>query len=177
MRTTTLKGRDILIHMTRKFILIIKAEHAQNSGDLKLIEILPSWVMVILKMVLLVVKQLAKLLFCFDQYEIREGNVEKINVLYNAATKGIRKAALLLVQKAYDSVVLVIVSELFEILPYKELIALLAVVLKLQSYLNMNILGKFCPFLFLLIRTKFTEGEQDSSVNASLRRRPPTARN
>lgn len=96
-----------------------------------------------LKIAIKIVRELSKWVFCLEQYGKRDdcdANVAKVNSLYNTATTGLSKAALLDIKKAYDRVQLSILTELSNKMPDKGLVTLLLAIKRMHAYLNMVVL-------------------------------------
>jgi hypothetical protein len=101
------KGKEYLLHNISKVILFKKCDEIESWKDLRPISVMPAWLMFIEKAANEVLKKLITEKLSKNQFGFKKGcstNIAKLMVNYMASRNSYKKALLIDIEKAYDSV-------------------------------------------------------------------------
>ena len=136
---------DIFIHRTSLTILFKKRNNIRGGADIRIINILPSWLIILEKLAHIKIKDLLNPKISNFQFGFREGsdcNVAKILAWYNNVKLGYNKQLLTDIQKAFDSINRTLLKEMINKDFEGEDKKIIMNFLELYDNINYSILGK-----------------------------------
>ena len=101
------KNSNIFLHTISRSILFKKKESIRGGTDLRVINILPAWLVILEKLCAHKIKELLINKITMTQYGFIEGgncNIAKIMIWYYAKKKGLNKHLLIDIKKAFDTI-------------------------------------------------------------------------
>ena len=101
------KNSEIFLHTISKSISFKKRENIRGGVDIRVINVLPAWLIILEKMSIKVIKRIINDKITMIQYGFLEGgdcNLAKLMVWYNSCQKGVKKHLLINIKKAFDSI-------------------------------------------------------------------------
>ena len=101
------KNSEIFLHTISKSISFKKRENIRGGVDIRVINVLPAWLIILEKMSIKVIKRIINDKITMIQYGFLEGgdfNLAKLMVWYNSCQKGVKKHLLIDIKKAFDSI-------------------------------------------------------------------------
>jgi len=99
------KNSEIFLHTISKSILFKKRENIRGGVDIRVINVLPAWLIILEKMSIKVIKRIINDKITMIQYGFLEGgdcNLAKLMVWYNSCQKGVKKHLLIDIKNAFD---------------------------------------------------------------------------
>ena len=139
-------GRKLFIHRTSKIILFKKAQDVKDFKDLRPISIIPAFLIVLEKLIQPIIKQALKGKISLRQYGFRDSsdvNMAKVRLAFLARKKGLKKALLVDLRKAYDTVDLEILKKkIKEKFSECQVGDLLIKLIQMYQYINLDINGE-----------------------------------
>jgi len=101
------QNSKIFLHTISKSVLFKKRENIRGGIDIRVINVLPAWLIILEKMSIKVIKRAISEKITMIQYGFLEGgdcNLAKLMVWYNTSQKGVKKHLLIDIKKAFDSI-------------------------------------------------------------------------
>ena len=101
------KNSELFIHVVSRSILFKKRENIRGGIDIRVINILPSWLIILEKLSMHKIKELLTGKINMMQYGFVEGgdcNIAKFMIWYHAKQEGLSKHLLIDIKKAFDSI-------------------------------------------------------------------------
>ena len=145
MNYNTEGNADIFIHRASRTILFKKKSNIRGGTDIRIINILPAWLIILEKLAQVKIKNILTPKLSNFQFGFRENsdcNLAKILVWYNNSKLGYKKQLLIDIQKAFDSINRQKLKEMLENDFKGEEKEIIIDFLDLYENINYNILGK-----------------------------------
>ena len=104
----TKENSELFIHQTSKSILFKKKDNIKGGIDIRVINILPGWLIILEKLALPKIRKFIAEKINQQQFGFHEGsdcNMTKISTWYNSSKLGYKKLLLIDIRKAFDSII------------------------------------------------------------------------
>ena len=141
----TKENSELFIHQTSKSILFKKKDNIKGGIDIRVINILPGWLIILEKLALPKIRKLIAEKINQQQFGFREGsdcNMAKILTWYNSSKLGYKKLLLIDIRKAFDSIIRIKLKKMIQTdFTDKEKLLLLNFI-DIYDQITLDILGK-----------------------------------
>lgn len=141
----TKENSELFIHQTSKSILFKKKDNIKGGIDIRVINILPGWLIILEKLALPKIRKFIAEKINQQQFGFREGsdcNMAKILTWYNSSKLGYKKLLLIDIRKAFDSIIRIKLKKMIQTdFTDKEKLLLLNFI-DIYDQITLDILGK-----------------------------------
>ena len=101
------QSSQLFLHIVSKAILLKKKDNITGGTDIRVINVLPAWLIILEKLCVPKIKELLRPKIKMMQFGFTEGsdcNIAKIMIWINSQNEGLKKHLLIDVKKAFDSI-------------------------------------------------------------------------